>query len=456
MIDIVILILLAALLGLGILLLVRLGRLSRTDDTAEKLRGELDRLKQDLLSANAALSQSSAAMMDTLGKALQTNQKDAAAAQTAQTEAMHKALGQQLSQMQEGMSQQFTQFRAGTAEQLDRMLQSIRQLQQTNEQKLESIRTALTENLKALREENGKKLDEIRGTVDEKLQTTLEKRISESFKTVSEQLEQVYKSMGEMQTIASDVGGLKKVLSGVKTRGILGEIQLGAILEEILAPEQYETNVATVRGSSERVEYAVRLPGGEGQTVYLPIDSKFPGDRYAQLVEAQENGDKAAVEAAYKALEAVIKAEAKDIRDKYISVPDTTNFGIMFLPFEGLYAEVVNHGLVELLQRDYKVNVAGPSTMAAYLNSLQMGFRTLAIQKRSSEVWEVLGAVKTEFDKFDTLLLKMQGHLSQTSKDLEQLAGTRARAIRRKLREVEGLDTAEAETLLELPPADEG
>lgn len=253
-----------------------------------------------------------------------------------------------------------------------------------------------------------------------------------------------------MQTLANDVGGLKKVLSGVKTRGILGEIQLGAILEEILAPEQYETNVATVPGSTERVEFAVRLPGSDGKAVYLPIDSKFPGDRYAQLLDAQEQGDKAAVDAAYKALEQVIKSEAKNIRDKYINVPNTTSFGIMFLPFEGLYAEVVNRGLVETLQRNYQVNITGPSTMAAYLNSLQMGFRTLAIQKRSNEVWEVLGAVKTEFDKFDKLLEKMQSHLLQTTKDLELLAGTRSRAIRRKLREVEALDSVDSVRLLDL------
>ena len=292
-------------------------------------------------------------------------------------------------------------------------------------------------------------LEEIRGTVDEKLQTTLEKRISESFKTVSSQLEQVYKGLGEMQSLANDVGGLKKIMSGVKTRGNLGEYQLAAILAEILAPEQYATNVATVPKSSERVEFAVKLPHEDG-TVYLPIDSKFPAETYAQLRDAQESGDRKAVEAAYKNLEAVIKSEAKDIRTKYVAVPYTTNFAIMFLPAEGLYAEVVSRGMVEALQRDYQVNVAGPSTMAAILNSLQMGFKTLAIQKQSSYAWQVLGAVKTEFEKFGEGLKKMQTHLDLTSKDLDALITTRSNQMQRKLREVERLDERRAAQLLEL------
>ena len=292
-------------------------------------------------------------------------------------------------------------------------------------------------------------LEEIRGTVDEKLQTTLEKRISESFKTVSSQLEQVYKGLGEMQSLANDVGGLKKIMSGVKTRGNLGEYQLAAILAEILAPEQYATNVATVPKSSERVEFAVKLPHEDG-TVYLPIDSKFPAETYAQLRDAQESGDRKAVEAAYKNLEAVIKSEAKDIRTKYVAVPYTTNFAIMFLPAEGLYAEVVSRGMVELLQRDYQVNVAGPSTMAALLNSLQMGFKTLAIQQKSNYAWEVLGAVKTEFGKFEESLKKMQRNLDSTSKELDALISTRTNQMQRKLREVERLDDVRAEQLLEL------
>lgn len=313
------------------------------------------------------------------------------------------------------------------------------------EQMEKSLRTKQENMLFIVKEQ----LEEIRGTVDEKLQTTLERRISESFKTVSQQLEQVYKGLGEMQSLASDVGGLKKIMSGVKTRGNLGEYQLAGILAELLAPEQYDTNVATIPKSSERVEFAVKLPHEDG-TVYLPIDSKFPAETYAQLRDAQESGDHKAVEAAYKNLENVIKSEAKDIRTKYVAVPYTTNFAIMFLPAEGLYAEVVSRGMVEALQRDYQVNVAGPSTMAAILNSLQMGFKTLAIQKQSSYAWQVLGAVKTEFEKFGEGLKKMQTHLDLTSKDLDALITTRSNQMQRKLREVERLDERRAAQLLEL------
>ena len=313
------------------------------------------------------------------------------------------------------------------------------------EQLEKSLRTKQENMLFIVKEQ----LEEIRGTVDEKLQTTLEKRISESFKTVSSQLEQVYKGLGEMQSLANDVGGLKKIMSGVKTRGNLGEYQLAAILAEILVPEQYATNVATVPKSSERVEFAVKLPHEDG-TVYLPIDSKFPAETYAQLRDAQESGDRKAVEAAYKNLEAVIKSEAKDIRTKYVAVPYTTNFAIMFLPAEGLYAEVVSRGMVELLQRDYQVNVAGPSTMAALLNSLQMGFKTLAIQQKSNYAWEVLGAVKTEFGKFEESLTKMQRYLDSTSKELDNLITTRSNQMSKRLRDVERLDDLEAARLLDL------
>ena len=313
------------------------------------------------------------------------------------------------------------------------------------EQMEKSMRTKQENMLFIIKEQ----LEEIRGTVDEKLQTTLEKRITESFKTVSTQLEQVYKGLGEMQSLANDVGGLKKIMSGVKTRGNLGEYQLAGILAEILAPEQYDTNVATVPKSSERVEFAVKLPHEDG-TVYLPIDSKFPAETYLQLRDAQESGDRKAVEAAYKNLETVIKSEAKDIRTKYVAVPYTTNFAIMFLPAEGLYAEVVSRGMVETLQREYQVNVAGPSTMAALLNSLQMGFKTLAIQQKSNYAWEVLGAVKTEFEKFGEGLKKMQSHLDMTSKDLDALITTRSNQMQRKLREVERLDDLKAAQLLEL------
>ena len=319
-----------------------------------------------------------------------------------------------------------------------------------NEQKLEAIRGTMEKKITDLTADNNRQLTEMRQTVDEKLQKTLEDRISQSFKLVSERLEQVYKGLGEMQNLAAGVGDLKKVLTNVKTRGILGEVQLSAILEQILAPDQYEENVRTRSTGSERVEFAVKLPGDGDGIVWLPIDAKFPGDAYAALVEAYESGDAAAVEAAAKNLERVIKSEARDIRDKYVEPPYTTDFGIMFLPFEGLYAEVVRRGLLEVLQRDYKINIAGPTTMAALLNSLQMGFKTLAIQKHSSEVWDVLGAVKTEFDKFGTVLEATQARINQANAELDKLIGTRTRSIQRKLRGVTSLGDREAAQMLEL------
>lgn len=310
-----------------------------------------------------------------------------------------------------------------------------------NEQKLELIRRSVEQKLSYIQEDNNKQLEKMRQTVDEKLQQTLEDKMNKSFALVSERLEQVYKGLGEMQNLATGVGDLKKVLSNVKTRGILGEIQLSSILKEILAPEQYDENVATKHSSRDVVEFAVKLPAEDDGFIYLPIDSKFPGDTYAALKDAYDTGSKEAVDAAAKVLITTIKKEAKDIRDKYIDPPYTTEFAIMFLPFEGLYSEVVNRGLVEVLQRDYKVNIAGPSTMAALLNSIQMGFKTLAVQKRSAEVWEVLGSVKKEFDTFADVLAKAQQHISQVTNDLDTLAGVRTRQIQRKLRAVQTADT---------------
>lgn len=299
--------------------------------------------------------------------------------------------------------------------------------------------------------ENNRQLEEMRKTVDEKLQKTLDERITQSFKLVNDRLEQVYKGLGEMQNLAVGVGDLKKVLSNVKTRGILGEVQLGAILEQILAPEQYAENVITKSTGADRVEFAVKLPGDDERTVWLPIDAKFPADSYSRLVDAYELGDVAAIEEAAKNLERVIKSEAKDIHTKYIEPPYTTDFGIMFLPFEGLYAEVVRRGLLDVLQREYKVNIAGPTTMAALLNSLQMGFKTLAIQKHSGEVWEALGAVKTEFANFSKVLGNARNRIRMADEELEKLIGTRTRAIERKLRGVESLTAAESVDVLDLP-----
>ena len=381
---------------------------------------------------------------------LDAQAREFAARQSALAEQNHTALRSVSETLQTAVQNMSTTLAQGQDSQQQLLERRLRSLEASKTQKLEELRRSMAESMPALQAENNRKLDEIRHTVDEQLQDTLQKRVTESFKAVNDQLEQVYKGLGEMQNLAADVGGLKQVLSGVKTRGILGEIQLGAILEEILAPEQYETNVATIPGSSQRVEYAVKMPGVDGSTVWLPIDSKFPGDTYAHLQEAQASGDAQAVENARHALELVLRSEAKDIREKYVEPPYTTTFGILFLPFEGLYAEVVNAGLLEVLQRDYQVNVAGPSTMAALLNSLQMGFKTLAIQKRSGEVWQLLGAVKTEFDKFGQGLSKMQQRLRQTDEELDNLIGVRSRAISRKLRSVQSLDEAAAATLLEL------
>ena len=317
-----------------------------------------------------------------------------------------------------------------------------------NEQKLENIRKTMEERISDLTKDNNKQLEQMRNTVDEKLQKTLDDRITQSFKLVSERLEAVYKGLGEMQNLAAGVGDLKKVLTNVKTRGILGEVQLGAILEQILTPDQYDENVNVKGSGGERVEFAVRLPGNDDGEVWLPIDAKFPGDAYGKLMDAYEIGDTALIEEAGKNLEKVIKSEAKDIRNKYIEPPKTTDFAIMFLPFEGLYAEVVRRGLLEELQRDYKVNIAGPTTMAALLNSLQMGFRTLAIQKHSGEVWNILGAVKTEFSKFGEVLEATQKRLNQAGDELDKLIGTRTNKIISKLKKVTELpETVSCELL---------
>ena len=318
--------------------------------------------------------------------------------------------------------------------------------EQTNEQKLDAMRELISKSLLKMQEDNSKKLEEMRQTVDEKLQKSLEENMTKSFKMVSERLEQVYKGLGEMQSLAVGVGDLKKVLSNVKTRGILGEIQLGAILKEILSPEQYDENVVTVPDSRNPVEFAVKMPNGDG-FVYLPIDSKFPGDAFYELQSAYDSGDSEQIKSALGTLLGRIKLFAKDIHDKYIEPPYTTDFAIMFLPFEGLYAEVVNHGMIEILQNNYKVIVAGPSTTAALLNSLQMGFKTLAIQKRSVEVWNILASVKTEFDKFGDVLEATQSRIEQANKELDKLVGVRTRAIQRKLKAVESID-APTETFL--------
>lgn len=336
----------------------------------------------------------------------------------------------------------------------------LKQLDTQNKQSLEAlkdVRGAVEKQLKDIREDNGKQLEEMRKTVDEKLQDTLEKRLGESFKIVSERLELVHKGLGEMQTLASGVGDLKKVLSNVKTKGILGEYQLANIIEQLLPIEQYEENIATRPDSNERVEFAIRMPGNsEDDMVWLPIDSKFPLQGYENLLNAREEADLDGIKAAEKALNSTIEKFAKDISEKYIEAPHTTDFGIMFLPIESLYAEVLRHpGLFETLQRKHRITITGPTTMSALLNSLQMGFRTLAVTKRSSEVWKILEAVKTEFGKFSTKLELVDKQLSTAKRSLEDLRHTRTNVMQSKLRKVGTLESGESDRLLDLPADEE-
>jgi len=330
-------------------------------------------------------------------------------------------------------------------------------LAEASAQRMSELRNTVETRLAAIQADNTAKLDEMRRTVDEKLNDTLQKRLGESFSRVAERLEQVQRGLGEMQSLAADVGGLKRVLSNVKTRGTWGEVQLGSLLEQVLVAEQYEKNKVTRPGSREQVEYAIRLPGSDDETpVWLPIDAKFPREDYERLLDAQERGDVAAVDEAGKQLEARIKLEAKSIRDKYIEPPHTTDFALLFLPTEGLYAEVIRRsGLSEWLQRECRVTVAGPTTLTALLNSLQMGFRTLAIQKRSSEVWTVLGSVKTEFDKFGDVLARAKKQLETVQNSMGAVE-TRSRAISRKLRNVESLPGAVVPPLLAIDEAEDG
>ena len=357
--------------------------------------------------------------------------------------------------IKEMLSAQFKENRQELSEALRQNREELTRQVKDNREELSGSLKNLTDTM-ALRQgelikSTEAKLEKMRETVDEKLHKTLEERLGQSFKLVSERLEAVQKGLGEMQTLASGVGDLKKVLSNVKTRGVLGEIQLGNILEQIMAPEQYEANVNTKKGSNDHVEFAIKLPGKDdlGQEVYLPIDAKFPQEDYVRLQTAYDSADLAGIDSASKALSACIKKFAKDIRDKYIDPPYTTDFGIMFLPLEGLFAEVVRQPeLVAILQREYKIIVAGPTTLAAMLNSLQMGFKTLAIQKRSSEVWQILGAVKTEFTKFGGVLEKARKKISEADDELEKLVTTRTNVMLTKLRKVEELPSAESQQLL--------
>jgi DNA recombination protein RmuC len=380
---------------------------------------------------------------------------------TATLAAFQQALLAQGGDVARTQNEQIDSFRTQLAAMQQRLTDDARSARETQDAALHRFGLAQAESLRALAEgvdkrlaqiqaDNGVKLDQMRATVDEKLSATLEQRLSQSFKQVAERLEQVHKGLGEMQTLARDVGSLNRVLTNVKTRGNFGEVQLEALLTDVLTPEQYAANVETVPGSRERVEFAIRLPGREAGAapVWLPIDAKFPREDYERLLDAQERADRDAAEGAAKAIEARLKLEARTIREKYLAAPHTTDFGILFVPTEGLYAEALRRpGLVEAMQREHKVMLAGPTTLAATLNSLQMGFRTLALEKRSAEVWQVLGAVKTEFMKFGDVLAKTRKKLEEAGATIDA-AEVRTRAMARQLREVEALPVDHAQGLL--------
>ncbi len=423
-------------------------------DSSAMQNAALVKLSQEMTVSLGTLRRSVAEMsggLDTRMEAIRTTMET-------RLTAMSRATDEKLDAERAAMETRLTEMSGNS----DAKLEAVRTTMETRltimsgstDAKLEAIRGTMETRLAAMQADNQRKLDEIRGTVDERLQKTLEEKVSQSFRLVNERLEQVYKGLGEMQTLATGVGDLKKVLSNVKTRGIMGELQLGRILEQILTPSQYDTNVVTKRGSRDPVEFAIRLPGRgeEDGPVYLPIDSKFPTEDYSALLDAYETSDKAQIDAAGRELESTIRRCARDISDKYIDPPHTTDFAVLFLPFEGLYAEVVRrNGLLEALQRDYRINVAGPSTLSALLNSLQLGFRTLAIEKRSTEVWNLLAAVKTEFGNFNKVLLSAQDRITRASADIDTLVGVRTRKIMGKLKTVDELPAEQAALMIGAP-----
>jgi len=418
----------------------RLERTLREEQRAgrEELQQGFDRFRGHVGEQLGSMSRQQAERIDGFGQRLD--------GLTARTDAGLQGLAQRLAEDARKSREEMTLTLARTS---DQQRQQLAALTADNEKRMGEVRATLESKLKALQDDNAAKLEQMRATVDEKLQSTLETRLGQSFQLVSERLEAVQRGLGEMQSLANGVGDLKRVLSNVKSRGILGEVQLGALLEQLLTADQYESNVVTVPGSNERVEFAIRMPGqGDVDKLYLPIDAKFPVEDYQRLLEAQELADAEAAAVAGRALELRVREEAKRIRSKYVAVPHTTDFAVLFLPTEGLYAEVIRRpGLFELLQRDHRVVVAGPTTLSALLNSLQMGFRTLAIAQRSSEVWNILGAVKTEFGKFGDVLDKVKKKLDEAGKHIDA-TGVRTRAIERKLRGVETLSGEVTQQLL--------
>ncbi|MEF8729789.1 MAG: DNA recombination protein RmuC [Accumulibacter sp.] len=424
-----------ALLAIGIaLLLLQVAVLARAAHARQTLDAGLREVQR-------SIAQLARELRDELARGRQ----EAVAAARGDREEQALALGR-LSQALAGELGRLGELQA---QQLESFAQQLSRLTNSNEQRFESLRLALEARLSLLQGDNARKLEEIRQTVDEKLHATLEQRLGDSFRLVSERLEQVHRGLGEMQTLATGVGDLKRVLSNVKARGTWGEVQLDALLDQLLTADQYARNVATRPNCNDRVEFAIRLPGADEQRpVWLPIDAKFPLEDYQRLVDAQERSDAAALELAMRALEGRLREEARKIREKYIEPPHTTDFAILYLPTEGLYAEVLRRpGLADGLQRELRVCVAGPTTLAALLNSLQMGFRTLAIERRSSEVWAVLGAVKTEFGRFGEVLEATRRKLEQASRSIES-AGVRTRQIERKLKDVEALPVGEAQQRL--------
>ena len=453
--------LLVALAALNLLLLLWLLFGRRGDEGQQAARADAERLGRELRSevqdsargTRQELSQTLALFQQTLlaqqGDVARTQNEQIDSFRT-QLAAMQEAIGAGLLRAREAQDTALKRFADAQGERLQALAQG-------NERALELLRGSVEQRLLSIQADNEKKLEQMRATVDEKLQTTLEQRLGESFKQVADRLEQVHKGLGEMQGLAKDVGSLNRVLTNVKTRGIFGEVQLAGLLEQVFTPEQYATNVATVPGSRDRVEFALRLPGHreEGAPMWLPIDAKFPREDYERLLDAQDRADAPAAEAAARALETRFRIEAKSMRAKYVSPPHTTEFAILFVPTEGLYAEALRRpGLVEALQREHRVTLAGPTTLLAMLNSLQMGFRTLALEKRSTEVWEVLGAVKTEFAKFGNVLGRIRGQ-AQTVLNTVGEAETRTRQMSRALKGVESLPDAQAQALLPGVAADE-
>ncbi|HEB57444.1 MAG TPA: DNA recombination protein RmuC [Gammaproteobacteria bacterium] len=423
------------------------GTQKAANEIVVKAIAEMGRLQQDGMDAVEkrvkTLVDSNESRLDKLRETIETQMKSIQSGNETKIEHMQNSVTKTIGEMKK--SQQ---------EDLHLVEKRVKLLTESNETRLDKLRDSLDNNMKSLQDNNEKKLDQMRQTVDEKLQSTLEKRLGESFKLVSERLEAVQRGLGDMQNLATGVGDLKRMLTNVKTRGTWGEFQIADILEQLLTPEQYEKNVQPKKGSSDTVEYAIRLPGqSDSSEIWLPIDSKFPQEDYQRLISAAENADAAAVEKSTAALIRAIQNSAKDIADKYVDPPHTTDFAIMFLPTEGLYSEVLRQpGMVEKLQQQYRVVVAGPTTLSAILNSLRMGFRTLAIEKRSSEVWTVLSAVKTEFGKFGEVLSKVKKQLDTASNTIEQ-TGVRTRAMERKLRDVEKLPVDESSELLGLEDA---